>query len=521
MKLLLSLSIFCNLLTTLSAQPAIEWQRSLGGSASETLWCIQQTSDGGYVTAGFTTSNNGDVSGNHGGGDWWVVKLSQTGEVQWQKCLGGTSTENATSIFQTSDEGYIIAGKTHSNDGDVSGNHGDWDYWVVKLNSTGSIEWQKTLGGSGEDYGFSIQQTNEGGYIVAGFSASTDGDVTGNHGYADYWVVKLNSAGSIEWQKSLGGANGGDQAFFIRHTSDGGYILAGESQSSDGDISDSQGPTDFWVVKLNSIGDIEWERSLGGTAGDAARSIIQAADGGYVVVGEVGSINTGHVTGGYGYGDYWVVKLSPEGDIEWEKILGGSNSDWARSVCQAADGGYVVPGLTYSTDIDAIGCDGADILVFKLSGMGEIEWKKILGGSAGETVHSIVRTTDGGYILAGETYSNDGDVSGNHGGRDAWVVKLSPETSPTHSPNPEQPLPLKIFPNPASGGSISLQIPTEAPSFTAVITDLLGREVRRDYCFDNGLGSAEIDVSLLANGFYFVTATTDSGKMFFGKFLKD
>lgn len=518
MRLLIFFILISASISTPYAQPSIEWQRALGGSGSETIQCINLSNDGGYIAAGFTTSNNGDVFGNHGTGDWWVVKLDQTGLLQWQRCLGGSSYENANSVAQSSDGGYIVAGQTNSNNGDVSGNHGGLDYWLVKLSSMGAIEWQKTYGGSGTDTPYSIQQTIDGGFAIAGHSASTDGDVTGNQGYLDYWIVKLDNTGVIEWEKSLGGSNGGDQAFAMRHTSDGGYILAGESQSTDGDITNSQGGTDYWVVKLDSTGTIEWDKSLGGDAGDAARSIIQAEDGGYVVVGEVGSINSGQVVGGYGWGDYWVVKLSPEGDIEWQKILGGSDADWARSVCQAPDGGFVVPGLTYSTDIDAVGCDGADILVFKLNGStGEVEWKKILGGSAGETVHSIVRTPDGGFILAGETYSNDGDVSGNHGGRDAWVVKLSPETSPTHSPDAGQALPLEIYPNPVTGSHISLELPAESNKFRVILTDLLGREVRSET-----LGSHEpLDIVDLVSGLYVATAISASGEVYVGKFVKE
>jgi len=516
MKLLLSLLPTCALSIMLSAQPNIEWQKSLGGGASETLHCINLCSDGGYIAAGFTSSNNGDVFGNHGGGDLWVVKLSKTGQLQWQRCLGGNSTEAAYSIQQSDDGGYVVAGQTYSNNGDVTGNHGSWDIWVVKLNNVGSIEWQKALGGTSEEFAYSIQQTIDGGFAVAGYTGSSDGDVSVNYGYADYWIVKLSSTGAIEWDKSLGGSNGGDQAFFMRHTSDGGYILAGESQSSDGDISNSQGGTDFWVVKLDSIGHIEWERSLGGDAGDAGRSIMQAADGGYVVVGEVGSNNSGHVTDNHGLNDYWVVRLSPDGELEWQKTLGGSDSDWARSVCQAPDGGYVVPGLVYSTDGDAAGCEGADILVVKLSADGEnIEWKKIVGGSDFETVHSIVRTPDGGYILAGETYSNDGDVSGNHGGRDAWVVKLAPESASSIPNITGEALPLTIFPNPATQ-EISFNIPTEEPLLSISITDLTGRKV----CHKTLSITAGLDVSFLTNGFYTLTATTITGKLYFGRFVR-
>lgn len=518
MRPLLSFILICASIANLYAQPSIEWQRALGGTESETLQRINLCSDGGYIAAGFTTSTNGDVSGNHGGGDLWVVKLSQNGQLQWQKCFGGTSTESAYSVQQTYDGGYIVAGQTFSNNGNVSGHHGACDIWVIKLNIDGNLEWQKTLGGSSNEYAYSIQQTMDGGYAVAGYTVSSDGDVSVHYGYADYWIVKLSGTGTIEWEKTLGGSNGGDQAFAMRYTSDGGYILAGESQSTDGDVSGNQGSSDYWVVKLNSAGGIEWSKSLGGNGGDAAKSIIETEDGSYLVVGESGSINSGHVIGSYGLYDYWVVKLSPEGDIAWQKVLGGSDSDWARSVCQAPDGGFVVPGLTYSTDYDAVGCEGADILVFKLNGgTGEIEWKKILGGSDGETVNSIVKTPDGGFILAGETYSNDGDVSGNHGGRDAWVVKLSPETSPTQSPDSGQALPLKIYPNPVNSGHISLQFPDESNSFRVVLTDLLGREVRSETLVSNEL----LDIAELVSGLYVATAISASGEVYVGKFLKE
>ena len=182
--------------------------------------------------------------------------------IVWQKCLGGSSTDYALSIRQTTDGGSIVAGSSFSNDGDVSGNHGYDDYWVVKLNSVGEIVWQKSLGGSYHDYAYSIRQTTDGGFIIAGWSESNDGDVSGHHGstdYYDYWVVKLNSAGEIEWQKCLGGSDG-DVAWSIHQTSDGGFIVAGHSNSNDGDVSgwhegyDDIGGNplpDYWVVKLS------------------------------------------------------------------------------------------------------------------------------------------------------------------------------------------------------------------------------------------------------------------------------
>ena len=176
--------------------------------------------------------------------------------IQWQKCLGGTGYEEAHSIQQSTDGGYIVEGYSKSNDGDVSGHHGPLvrrDYWVVKTDQSGTIEWQKSLGGSDSDEANSIQQTTDGGYIVAGFSSSTDGDITGTHGGMDYWLVKLDSVGNLQWQKSFGGT-GDDRAYFIQQSSDGGYVVAGYSGSNDGDATGNHGGMDYWLVKLDSMG---------------------------------------------------------------------------------------------------------------------------------------------------------------------------------------------------------------------------------------------------------------------------
>ncbi|GHV41578.1 hypothetical protein FACS1894187_23390 [Synergistales bacterium] len=407
------------------AKPFIEWQKSLGGTGLDTAWSIQQTYDGGYIVAGYSLSNDGDVSGNHGGGDYWIVKLKADGSIDWQKSLGGTNRDEAYSIQQTSDGGYIVAGVSGSNDGDVSVNHGDWDYWIVKLNANGSIAWEKSLGGSNPETAFSIQQTSDGGYIVAGTSASNNGDVSGNHGGTnvnDYWIVKLNANGSIAWEKSLGGTDF-DIAWSIQQTSDGGYIVAGYSQSNDGDVSGNHGDYDYWIVKLNANGSIAWEKSLGGTGYDQAWSIQQTSDGGYIVAG-ISLSNDGDVSGNHGDSDYWIVKLKVDGSIDWQKSLGGTGSDNAYSIQQMSDGGYIVAGSSGSNDGDVSENHGiTDYWIVKLNANGSIAWEKSLGGTGAEMPQSIQQTSDG-YIVAGISTSNDGDVSGNHGGLDYWVVKL-------------------------------------------------------------------------------------------------
>ena len=418
--------LFTALTTMLSvsfalAQYTIQWQKSLGGSMVENAACIQQTTDGGFILAG--NSNSNDVSGNQGSYDVWVVKLNNTGTIEWQKLLGGSGFEGANSIQQTSDGGFIIAGVSHSNDGDVTGNHGNADYWIVKLTNTGIIEWQKSLGGSSLDYATSIQQTNDGGYILAGASSSNDGDVSGNQGLDDFWIVKLSSAGTIEWQESLGGTSN-DRANDILQTIDGGYVVVGSTESSSGDVSNNSGTWDYWVVKLNNAGIIEWQNSLGGSSFEDAKSIQQTIDGGYVVAGYSTSTD-GNVSSNQGNADFWILKLTDVGIVEWQKSLGGSADDIAFSLNLCNDGGFIVAGQSSSNDGDVSGNLGSvDFWVVKLTSIGTLEWQKSLGGTNAEWAYAVQQTMDGGYIVAGQSGSNDGDVSGNHGNYDYWVVKL-------------------------------------------------------------------------------------------------
>lgn len=424
--------------------PVIQWQKSLGGSADDYANSVHQTADGGYIVAGYTSSNDGDVTGNHGGTDMWVVKLDNAGNVQWQKTLGGSGNDVAKYVQQTTDAGYIVAGKTYSNDGDVTGNHGNADAWVVKLDNAGNIQWQKTLGGNNNDVANSVQQLPDGGYILGcGTVSENNGDIIGSHGAGECWVVKISSTGNLEWSLCLGGLSY-EYAHQVTQTSDGGFVMGGITMSLDGDVTGYQGGGDYWVVKLNNIQELQWQKTLGGTGTDVLTSVIQTTDGGYITAGHVLS-QDGDILGsgfhGTFFNDYWVVKLNSAGAIQWKKALGGTGNDWAQSIQQTVDGGYIVFGFTTSNDDDVSGNNGyLDYWMVKLNSSGAIEWQKALGGTGQEGAnsiefqadgaHSVQQTTDSGYIVAGYSKSNDGDVSGNHGNFDYWVVKLGNCTLP-------------------------------------------------------------------------------------------
>jgi hypothetical protein len=499
---LLVIFFFTTIIVASAQAPSIQWQKCLGGFNEEETRSIQQTSDGGYIVAGHTESNDGDVTGNHGGGDYWIVKLNSTGTIEWQKCLGGTNQDWARSIQQTSDGGYIVAGFTGSNDGDVTGNHGGEDYWIVKLTSTGTIQWQKCLGGSNDEDTYSIQQTIDGGYIVAGITRSNDGDVNGNHGVADCWIVKLNSTGTIQWQKCLGGSSL-DYAFSIQQTTDGGYIMAGSTISNDGDVMGNHGVNnDIWIVKLNSTGTIQWQKCLGGIGAELAYSVQQTTDGGYIVAGYTGS-NDGDVSGNHGGGDYWIVKLNSTGTIQWQKCLGGIYDEQIFSIHQTSDGGYIVAGSTESNDGDVSGNHGeGDYWIVKLTSTGTIQWQKCLGGINYEQAFSIYQTSDGGYIVAGSTESNDGDVTGNHGGGDYWIVKLNNDNVGINEASTST---FSMYPNPANE-NITISLTKPANNVAIEVYDMYGKLVMLEV---NKSGKQfELNTSTIASGSYCIKLTT-------------
>jgi hypothetical protein len=367
----------------LDAHGFIVWERLLGGNNDEAAFSIQQTTDGGYiVTGGSASSANGNVSYvNHGGSDCWIVLLDRFGNIDNDRLLGGNGDELAKSSQQTSDGGLIIAGySTSSANGDVTGiNHGFIDVWVVKSDINGDIIWDKLLGGNNDEEALSIQQTTDGGYIVAGYSwSSANGDVSGtNHGLQDYWIVKLNAAGAITWNKLLGGT-GNEYAAGIQQTSDGGYIVAGTSSSSaNGSVTGvNHGLKDYWIVKLDAAGNITWNKLLGGSGDDIAYSIQQTTDGGYIVAGASKSSANGDVTAiNHGLNDYWIVKLNATGDVIWNKLIGGSNDDIAYSIQKSAGGGYIVAGFSGSSangDITGANHGITDYWIVRLDASGNI-----------------------------------------------------------------------------------------------------------------------------------------------------
>lgn len=451
-------------------QPSIQWQKSFGGAGTDNARYGVQTSDGGFIVVGQSNSTNGDLTANYGAYDFWVTKLNSIGNLLWQKNYGGSADDIARCVKQTTDGGYLVFGDTYSNSNDVTGNHGGKDYWLIKLNSTGTLVWQKTFGGTGNESAKSIVLTNDGGIALFGYSGSNDGDVLGNHGgVSDYWLVKTDGNGNIQWKSVYGGSDTEEGDICVQ-TNDGGFILSGTSMSNDGDVTGNHGGFgDYWIVKTNNTGVITWQKCFGGSGAELAREIIQTSDGNYLVAGYSDS-NDGDVTGNHGLQDYWVVKLTVSGGLIWQKSLGGTNSEWPYAVTETNLGTYVISGNSQSNNGDVTGNHGGwDYWIVNLSSSGSVLWQKSFGGSMNdESNFSVNQCTDNGLFITGRSNSNDGDVSGNQGSNDYWVVKTGSLTGVNEF---EKLINIHFFPNPTKD---YIDVISDEFQFSFKLFDIIG-----------------------------------------------
>jgi hypothetical protein len=418
------LFIFLLMIAALGNAQEIEWQNTIGGNGPDEVFSIQQTTDGGYILGGYSKSNiSGDKTENCiGDPDYWIIKIDASGNIQWQNTIGGGGTDYLFSIQQTIDRGYILGGYSNSNiSGDKAENCiGNYDYWIVKTDSSGFIQWQNTIGGSGNDYLYSIHQTSDGSYILGGYSDSNiSGDKTENsNGYLDYWIVKTDLLGNIQWQNTIGGSSS-DELHSLMQTIDGGYILGGFSNSSiSGDKTENSNDYDYWIIKTDSFGNIQWQKTIGGSYPDELYSIQQTVDGGYILGGN------------RNYVDYWIIKTDSAGNIQWQRIIGGDANDNLYSIDQTADEGYILGGLSQSNisrDKTENRNGAYDYWIVKTDATGNIQWQNTIGGVGFDNLNSIKQTVDGGYIVAGYSNSNiSGDKTENiNGGYDYWLLKIT------------------------------------------------------------------------------------------------
>ncbi len=507
-----------------SQSPQIEWQNTIGGSGSDEFRTIVQTNDGGYMVAGYSDSNiSYDKTENSNGSyDYWIVKLSSAGDIEWQNTIGGSDYDLLNSIDQTSDNGYILGGWSFSDaSGDKTENsNGGADYWVVKLDSSGSIVWQNTIGGNDNDLLQIVLQTSDDGYILGGDSLSDiSGDKTENSiGEKDYWIVKLNGSGNLEWQNTIGGSDF-DLLYDLIETTDGGFLLAGSSQSNiSGDKTEnSQGASDFWVLKLNSLGDIVWQNTIGGDDLDSLQSVFQTSDGGYILGGisssDISGDKTENSNGGW---DYWVVKLNDLGIIQWQNTIGGDSTDSLFSISETDDNGYLLGGLSHSgisgDKTEALRGQG-DYWALKLTTSGTIEWQRTIGGDKWDDLLDSFPAADGGFILGGDSLSTaSGEKTEDSHGYDYWIVKLEGTLGFDDFDLASE---LSISPNPVSD---ELRLSLENGRIEEVsIFSLQGSHIKT--VININVATKGVNVSELAAGVYLIKVISE-GKTITRKFIK-
>ncbi|MEH6763696.1 MAG: T9SS type A sorting domain-containing protein [Aequorivita antarctica] len=513
------LALLLGVCNAFSQDPAIMWQKTIGGSEGDFSTAFEATSDGGFIIGGYSNSNiSGEKTENSNGGtDIWIVKIDASGNIMWQNTIGGSGNDSLLSIKQTSDGGYIVGAGSDSNiSGDKSENsRGGLDYWILKLNSSGTIVWQKTYGGAQPEFDTYVVETNDGGYFVGGYS---DSDISGDktdptNGQRDYWALKLDSTGAIVWQNSIGGSLvDRPQAAF--QTNDGGYIIGGFSTSGvSGDKTETnRGVTDNWIVKLDGSGNVQWDKTYGGNDSDVLRNMVKTADGGYIVGGYSKSNISGDKTeNSQGDYDYWILKLNTSGNLVWQNTIGGSGIDYVRDLKQLADGTYMIAGYSNSNisgDKTENSNGGYDYWLVRLNSSGSILSQNSIGGAADESGTYILPTVDGNFAMFCSSNSNiSGDKSENSRGLDDyWVFKTTPSILGV-SKNTFGTA-ISAYPNPTNG-RFTINLGESFSETNVTIVNMLGQVVSSKNYKNTQMLDLEING---ASGIYLATVKTAEGK---------
>lgn len=461
----------------------ITFEKTYGGTEDDYGYSVQQTTDSGYIIAG------GTFSYGEGYKDLYLIKTNSSGDTLWTKTYGGSlDDESGHSIQKTTDGGYIIAGYAASF-GPTNG-----DIYLVKTGSAGDTLWTRIFGGLYPDDAYSVRQTSDKGYIIAG-TTIPDIDSAGNE---DVYLVKTDSLGNELWAKTYGGIYE-DRGYSVWQTKDDGFIISGWTGSF------GAGTYDIYLIRTDSSGDTLWTKTFGGPNWDCGYSVQQTKDSGFIVVGVKYS--------SMGYSDIYLIKTDPSGDTLWTKTFGGLNNDGGSAIQQTKDNGYIIAGTTCSF---GEGLPYSNIYLLKIDSSGNILWTKTFGGLSTEEGYSVQQTYDNGFIIAGYTFSFGA------GRYDVYLVKtdsLGDVAVEESSASVETDYNLSIYPNPAhSSVAIQLFIPDSKLStlnsqlLTLSLFDLSGRLIQTLHSGTLEKGTYTFTPNIKTKGVYFVTLTTSTHK---------
>lgn len=451
---------FCFLIfvMTVSSQEFITYNhRIYGGIGNDAVYDVITYDDDGQeftVIAG-ASSPESNLNQEYRGGfnDVLVAKLDESNNLVWSVNYGGTEQDVANAIVPTSDGGFLVAATTRSADGDVSINAGPGfqDFWILKLDGLGQLEWEKSFGGIVEDIPLDMIATSDGNFIIGGTAQSGSGDNTTNQGGYDFWLLKIDSEGEVIWREIYGG-NNTDHLESLIETSDGSIVCVGWSEStSGGDVSENYGFQDVWVVKTDEMGQLLWERNFGGSSWDRAYEIMETTDGDYFIFGMTES-NDFDVSQNNGSSDFWLLKTDEEGELLWERTYGGSEYDEGYDFkILNTENDMILLGITRSSDGDFdLNRGDFDGGVFQVDGEGEILQSLTTGGTDEDFAFALFPKSGNELVAVGTTKSGDDDLAGNelYGNRDNWIFTIGYSPLSVNSLSDEE---YSLFPNPSQG----------------------------------------------------------------------
>ena len=508
----------------------ILWEKSYGGKQADYLTDAIPTADYGFILGGSSLTPNRDNPLSKGNYDYCIWKVKENGDIEWQKSYGGSDNDMLYSIKATNDGGFLLAGISNSSIGGQKKDNriGQNDIWILKLDARGTEMWQKTLGGLSEEQLATIIITKDNGFLIG---ASSESDVCNyktsetnkntiyknadSNGSLDYWLVKLNYKGELEWQKTIGGTYL-DQLRSVVTTFDGGFFVGGVSNSDSNTFKskDCNGQTDFWYMKLNSKGEILWETTYGGAGDENLYTVLETKEHQLLVAGNSNSLSLPNGTTTEG-SDYLVMKLDTDGTLLWEKTFSNSDQDVLTNVVQNEDGslllcGYspLVPKATSKVGRKKAEEGIEDYLVLKTDKNGEELWRKTVGSDATDVLVKAIETRDGGYLLAGTSsqFSSSGGEKGtrdkkvSYGGTDFWVVKLKDKSKPERVKQT-----IEALPNPTIGFT-NVIVGYDYEKGTATLVDLAGRQLQQ---FEITGRTVPVDLSQYPEGIYIINITTN------------
>jgi hypothetical protein len=485
-----------------------------GGSNQDIAASMIMAKDGSFIATGSTYSNDGDFNVlNKGQDDITFLKFDNAGNIIGKKTFGGNSADFGTSITNGVAGEYIIAGNTFSNDGDFLGmQKGGMDGFTMKLDNSGTILWKTVIGGTSSDYVNSVFRIENGGYLIAGNTASNDGDFAGlQKGQDDIFIIKLSEDGIIEWRKTYGGISN-ETCTSIAKTTDGGFVLTGYTSSNSGDFAGmNKGNEDIFVMKIDANGSMLWAKTYGGSGIDRGASITITLDGNYLLTGLFYSNDGDFSAMNKGDADMFIAKIDANGTLLWKKGFGGAALDYGNHVTVKQNNEFIISGSTKSAEIIGAFRGKEDILLLKIDNNGEVLWSKGYGGSEIDRTMSVLAGDQSQLMVYGYSASNDGDFNNqNKGLFDVFLMKLDSNgilTNPSAINHfNEYALNLSVHPNPCSDMSV-ITFTVETPSIIKVeLLNSLGQtlEVMSDDFFERGTYQASLNTSNIPSGIYSV-----------------